>query len=145
MSSPNDPTLIQDGGDNSSSPSQSQSPSQVFSEEFKNAVREYCTKDDQCLTLKKQVKTLQSELKDLEEVIVKHMQDHKLPLFDTKDKGMFKSQTKKETKSLNKELILNALVKCGQLKDSTKANDVVDFIYSSRPTESKTVLVRQMK
>ena len=72
------------------------------------------------------------------------MVDHKLPLFDTKDKGLFKSTTKKETKGLSKELIVNALSKCGQLKDPGKVNEVVQYIYDSRPTEQKTVLVRKV-
>lgn len=116
----------------------------VFSDDFKKAVRDYCNKDDQCIALNKQLKLLKSEIKDLEEVIIKHMVDHKLPLFDTKDKGLFKSTTKKETKGLSKELIVNALSKCGQLKDPGKVNEVVQYIYDSRPSEQKTVLVRKV-
>jgi hypothetical protein len=133
------------------SQTQTQAPAQsggqpdqiVFTDAFKNAVRDYCEKDDQCIKLKKELKDVKDELKGLEDTIVKFMNDNNLPIFDTGEKGMFKSSTKKEKKGLSKQIIIDALSKCEHLKDPLKAEEVATFIYNSRPEQSKTILTRK--
>lgn len=126
---------------------QAQAPAQsdqiVFTDAFKTAVRDYCEKDDQCMKLKKELKDVNAELKDLEDTIIKFMKDNNLPIFDTGEKGMFKSTTKKQAKGLSKQIIIDALSKCEHLKDPLKAEEVTKFIYESRPIETKTVLTRK--
>lgn len=126
----------------------SQDPSQdggavIFTDQFKNAVREYCDKDDKRIKLQSQLSEVRKELKDLENDIVKFMESNNLPIFDTGEKGQFKNTIQKKTKGLSKTLIIEALSKCGQLKDPKKADEVVDFIYKSRPTENVKVLARK--
>jgi hypothetical protein len=125
------------GGNNST-------PAQAFSDEFKTAVRDYCAKDDQRLNLNKQLTGIKKDIKELELRIIKHMEQHNLPLFDTKDKGMFQNTVEQKAKGLSKEVLLSALSKCGQLKDPAKAEEVVNFIYESRPVEKKNVLKRKV-
>jgi FKBP-type peptidyl-prolyl cis-trans isomerase len=115
----------------------------VFTDKFKKAVIEYCEKDDKRMKLQKELRDVRKELKDLEEDIVKFMETNNLPIFDTGEKGLFKNTTQKKTKNLNKTLLIDALSKCGQLKDPKKADQVVDFIYKSRPTENVKVLSRK--
>jgi len=115
----------------------------VFTEGFKDAVRNYCEKDDQRMKLQNQLTTIRKELKDLEEQIVSFMDNNNLPVFDTGEKGLFKSATKKKTGGINKKLIIDALGKSGQLKDPKKAQEVAEYIYSSRPTENVKILSRK--
>ena len=115
----------------------------VFTDEFKDAVREYCEKDDQRMKLQKQLKGVRSDIKDLEETIVKFMKNNNLPIFDTGEKGLFKSTVQKKRKGLSKQLIIDALSKCGKLKDNAKAEDVATYIYESRPTEDVEKLSRK--
>ncbi len=56
---------------------------------------------------------------------------------------MFKSTTKKKKKGLSKPALLEALGKCGQLKDPAKAGDVVTYIYESLPVETVKELIRK--
>lgn len=115
----------------------------TFTDKFKNAVIKYCEKDDQRMKLQKELSEVRADLKDLEEDIVKFMESNNLPIFDTGEKGLFKNTTKKKTKGLSKTLLVEALSKCGQLKDPKKADEVVDYIYKSRPTEDVKVLSRK--
>lgn len=128
--------------DNSSAPDQPQQTT-VFTEEFKDVVREYCEKDDTRAKLQTQITALRKELSDLEDKIIDFMDKSNLPLFDTGDKGMFKSTTVKKKKGISKPAILTALEKCGHLKDPAKAGDVVSFIYDSLPVETKKELTRK--
>lgn len=115
----------------------------VFTDSFKTAVREYCEKDDERMKLQKQMKTIRSDIKDLEDTIVKFMKDNNLPIFDTGEKGLFKNTVQKRRKGLSKQLIIDALSKSGKLKDDAKAEDVVTYIYESRPTEDVQKLSRK--
>ena len=114
-----------------------------FTDEFKNAVRDYCEKDDQRLKLKKDLKDLNGEINDLEDTIVSFMKDNNLPVFDTGGKGLFKNKVEKKQKGLSKQIIIDALSKCTHLKDPTKAAEVAEFIYKSRPSEEKQTLQRK--
>jgi len=137
MSQTQDQAQSQSGGSNNS---QDQI---VFTDAFKSAVRDYCEKDDQRMKLQKDLKEIKDEIKELEDTIIKFMNDNKLPIFDTGEKGMFKSTLKKERKGLSKQLIIDALSKCDHLKDPLKAEEVAVFIYNSRPEQSKTILTRK--
>lgn len=115
----------------------------VFTDKFKNAVREYCEKDDQRLKLQTQLNKVRKEIKDLESDIMEFMENNHLPIFDTGEKGLFKSATKKKTGGINKKFLVESLGKCGQLKDPKKAEEVVNYIYDSRPTENIKALSRK--
>lgn len=115
----------------------------TFTDEFKDAVREYCEKDDQRLKLQKELKDIRAEIKDLEDTIVKFMKDNNLPIFDTGEKGLFENKVQQGRKGLSKPLIIEALSKCQHLKDPTKAEEVAKFIYDSRPVEEKVILKRK--
>jgi septal ring factor EnvC (AmiA/AmiB activator) len=122
---------------------QAQPDQVVFTDAFKNAVRDYCEKDDQRMKLQKQLKDLRADIKDLEDTIVDFMKDNNLPVFDTGEKGLFQSKTQKQRKGLSKQLIIDALKSCEHLDDPTKAEDIAAYIYEKRPIEEKHVLQRK--
>ena len=115
----------------------------TFTDAFKTAVISYCEKDDERMKLQKKIKGIKDDLKDLEENIVQFMENNNLPVFDTGEKGLFKSGTKKKTGGINKKLIIEALGKCGQLKDIAKAEEVAEYIYNSRSKENVKFLSRK--
>lgn len=115
----------------------------TFTDAFKNAVTKYCEKDDKRMKLQNEICSLRKELKNLESDIMKFMDTNDVPMFDTGEKGLFKSATRKKTKGINKKFLIESLAKCGQLKDPKKAEEVVAYIYDSRPTEDVKSLSRK--
>ena len=122
---------------------QAQGDDIVFTDTFKDAVREYCEKDDKRMKLQKELKDIRSDISDLEDTIVSFMKVNNLPIFDTGEKGLFKNMTKKTRKGISKQVIIDALTKCPHITDPTKAEEVATFIYDSRPTEEKQSLTRK--
>ena len=114
----------------------------LFTDVFKNAVRDYCEKDDERIKLQKQLKDLRSDIKGLEDVIVVFMKDNNMPMFDTGGKGMFKNDIKQQRKGISKQVIIDALKKCDHVP-TDKAEEVAAYIYESRPTEEKETLIRK--
>lgn len=116
---------------------------EVFTDDFKNLMLTFCDYDDKRIKLKTELSVIQKKMNELERQIVVYMEIKGMPIIDTGDKGLFKRRTTKRVGNLNKQLLVDALASCGQLKDPEKAGEIVNLIYSSRPVKQVTSLTRK--
>lgn len=113
----------------------------VVTDHFKQSVVNWVSIDDKIKELNAKIKELKEEKKDDETVIIEYLAKYNQDMIDITGGKLKKNVTKTQT-PLKKDLISHALNEL--INDSTKAEEMTEFILSKRQTKER-INLRRMK
>lgn len=112
---------------------------QHITEEFKQMIAEWISKDDEIKEINKELKDLKDDKKQLENYILSYMEKIDLGTLDIGD-GKLRRSVSKTKGALKHEIIQNSLVKI--FNDVQKAHHTTKFILDNRPINENIRLKR---
>ena len=114
-----------------------------FTVQFKDDIRAYIEKDDKQTQLNAELKQIRAEKAEIQKRVLQFMEDNNVPMFKTQNGGGFERKIRKTSKSLNKDTLASTLVKSGQLKDASKVDELITYVWNERPKQEKVELLRK--
>lgn len=114
-----------------------------LSDEQRNAIQRYIQLDDEIAQLNTQVSRKRAERKELEDEVLGILRPLPAPVSSGNNVLKVKKTQKKE--SINQKFWENKLAASGELKDPTRASQLVKAIYKNRTTEEDFSLVRETR
>ena len=122
--------------------STSDNKEKVITEEFKQMVIAWVSRDDKIREINKHMKELKNEKKELEQSILKYMNDIDLNILEIGN-GKLRRSTSKTKGALKHDSIQNILMKL--FNNVEQAHTTAKFILENRPTNETVRLKRTYK
>lgn len=114
-----------------------------LSAEQRSEIQRYIQLDNQIAQLNAQLKNLRAERKDLEDSVLATIRPLRSASVRTRDNVVLRVKKKKKKESLNQKVWAKKLAESGQLRDPSKATDVVKYVYKTLATTEDYELVRE--
>jgi hypothetical protein len=111
-------------------------------EQLIKCIKEWVKKDNEIRTLQNEVNTRKNEKKALSHSLMKIMKEQEIDCFDIND-GQITYAKKNIKKPISKKLLLNLLSKYYN-GDSTKANELNNYILENREESVKETILRKI-
>jgi len=110
-------------------------------QEIVDTIKLFFQKDNERIDLANAKRQVDTELKDIRQQLIEYMKRNGETYFNTPN-GSLELKIKQQKVGIKKDIILEGLKNCGELKDVKKAEEVVEKIWNDRPKEEKTELKR---
>jgi len=121
--------------------SQQQNQPRQYPEDIIAAIKLFFQKDNERIDLANAKRQVENDLKGLKDKLIDWMKENGETYFNTPT-GSIELKTRQQKVGIKKDIILQGLKDCGQLKDVNKAEEVVAQIWNNRPKEEKIELKR---
>ena len=111
-----------------------------FTDEQRGQIQRYLQLDDEIANINGQLKQLREERKELHDEVLSMIRPLEAPV--RAGTNILRARKKMVKETVNQKFLSKKLAECGELKDPTKANDLVKVFYKDREATEDYELVR---